>query len=723
MTLATPLPTSDGPWPHPFGRYQLSGLLGAGGMGIVYRAFDTLLERDVALKVPRPELVTQSSILKQFHKEARTGAQFKHPNICRVLDLGYAGELPFMTMEYIEGRDLSKCRPNGDAWWDPWEASELVHTVACAMAAAHKQGIIHRDLKPQNIMIQDPPPKLWPVITDLGLALALSPIDAPIPDWEGLKGTIPYMPREQIRGGDAFGPRSDVYSLGVVYYELMTGVLPFDDCDTIALIRQILNDPVVPPGTRRPGIPAVLEEICLKAMARAIDDRYAGMEELGLALENVLKAPSKAASSAVTPPRRTWSKPWTIKTRGSISARPAIRTRASLAIGHRLSSEQIVYQFVAKTHEAPAEMVGGNRLFLDSGQGLREGVIDQRCVDHAGSTTSLVRNRPDLVQASVASALRSGESFTVVLHEYPDLDCVTSTYLAIELLTSGTFPKGDDVLAQYADGVDEGSTGMSPSMPHSLYPAFRRLVEKLGTGPVNWRKLVSKGVELVDFALKDAVRTGRSLLEVDAFACPGLFGEEERAALQGDQERYDRKLAEPATRAHVARLRLPGQLGGTVEVEALLIRDVQIEHDPDRCHYFEDWAHNDEKRCPNRRGFEALCVFANEHGPKPRECRISVTPLCLGSLQGLGALLEAAETARRRELYGVDDRVKASVAGEAEPPDEGSKNTDPWYDGHEDRYTIVKAPRSGTALTADELESVLLRFGDAADSARPLGSN
>jgi serine/threonine protein kinase len=752
MIAETTGPTAADASPLSLRRYKIyMPPIGRGGWGSVYRANDNDLERAVAIKIPHKERVANSDNFSAFLREARTAARLTHPNICPVHEFGCADDgTPYIVMAFVDGQPLSARGPKGDLLWKPWPAAELVKTVARAMANTHAQDVVHRDLKPSNILVR-PAPGREPVIVDFGLAVRLDPTASAAPGQHEIVGTLPYMSLEHLIGEPRVWTYSDVYSLGVIFYELLTGELPFSDNDWMELCLKIGNDLVVPPHERNRDVPPEISEICVKAMARHIEHRFHSMNELADALEAAANGSSGQRSSASAKSRRTWWGRWTVRTRGSLAQSPVVRTRASFAGSPSVTTEgavvgspligqdQIVFEFVDDGALAPALLSGRNRLFLDVGiplrdgkmgqhpevgcNALRDGVIDQHANTlHTGSTSSLVRNRPDLVQAAVASVIPPGEHFTIVLHESPDLDCVASAHLAIELLTSGKFPKGDDVLAQYVDGVDEGSIGMSPSMPHSLYPAFSRLVERFGPSPVSWGELVSKGVELVDFALKDAVRTGQSLLEVDAFACPGMFGEEDRKAIQDDRDRYERKLTDPATRARFARLRLPSQLQGTVEVEALFARDVQNVNDPHRCLYFEGWARNDEKRCPNRRGFEALCIFGTDNTGQHCSCTISVTPLSPGSLRGLGGLLESAESARRRERYGVDDRVKASDSGEAEPREEGSKNTDPWHDGHEDQNAIVKAPRSGTVLTADELECALLQFGHAAESARPLVS-
>jgi hypothetical protein len=169
----------------------------------------------------------------------------------------------------------------------------------------------------------------------------------------------------------------------------------------------------------------------------------------------------------------------------------------------------------------------------------------------------------------------------------------------------------------------------------------------------------------------------------------------------------------------LARLQLPGQLGGTVECEALFVRDTPSASDAERCLFFRDWARTDAAHGPNGRGFVALSIFLQEGQRQVRRCILSVTPDSGASLRGLGPLLDEAETTRRKQVYGMDDRITDPATGAAKPPRPGYSNADPWYDGRAHGHTLVDGPRSGTLLTADEIEALFLQFGGMA-SCRPL---
>jgi hypothetical protein len=375
--------------------------------------------------------------------------------------------------------------------------------------------------------------------------------------------------------------------------------------------------------------------------------------------------------------------------------------------------------FVGMGDHAPANASPGDRLYLDTGNDLRPGVIDHhQLTAYNGSTTGLVLVRPELIDGAVVPTRRPDDSFTLIVHERPDLDCVASAYLASAYLTTGAFPGGAEALGHYVDKVDEGLLGLTLSNPFALYAAYSRLTDRLASdpdksNPERWRANVAGGMRLIDHVLAE-VRGGKALPEVDAFACPSLLGEEDRQAVRDDIQRYGSKLIDPRTHARQVRLHLPGQYGGRSMIEALLVRDVQNADDPERVLFFKDWARSDARRAGNGRGFVGLSVFMTESTRQTRRCVLSVVPDSGASLRGLGALLDQAEADRRRQLYGVDDRATDPATGAVRPPRPGYANSDPWYDGRAHGFTIVDAPRGGTQLTADEIETIFLRFGEAA---------
>jgi len=282
-------PASDAPreLPKKFGRYSILKKLGVGGMGAVYLAYDTQLERRVALKVPNFSAHEQREVVERFLREARAMATIRHAHLCPVFDAGIIDGTHYLTMAYIEGHLLSEFIKPGEPA-SQRRAAALVRKLALAVQEAHANGIVHRDLKPQNIFIDQ---RGEPVVVDFGLARRGVARDATLTQSGALMGTPAYMAPEQARGHiDSVGPHSDVYSLGVILYQLLTGRLPFPG-DFLAVLGQVMSaDEPDPPRTHQPDLDQQLETICLKAMAKRPADRYASMADLAQALTDLLKS-------------------------------------------------------------------------------------------------------------------------------------------------------------------------------------------------------------------------------------------------------------------------------------------------------------------------------------------------------------------------------------------------------------------------------------------------
>ena len=291
------------PFPRPFGRYQLLKRLGEGGMGSVFLAEDTTLGRRVALKIPLfgPEDGPEGR--ERFYREARAAATLEHQYLCPVFDVGEIEGKLYLTMAYIEGKSLAELiRGEG---LPPRHVAALVGKLALALDVAHTQGVIHRDLKPANVMIRSTGSRREPVIVDFGLARRDDADEVRITKTGQVMGTLGYMAPEQIRGDKAIGPACDIYALGVMLYELLTGQLPFTGTG-LAVAGKILTQDPLPLTAHRPDLDPRLEAICRKAMAKKIEDRYPSMSALAAALTDYLKAATTtvtASTGASAPPR------------------------------------------------------------------------------------------------------------------------------------------------------------------------------------------------------------------------------------------------------------------------------------------------------------------------------------------------------------------------------------------------------------------------------------
>jgi len=384
-----------------------------------------------------------------------------------------------------------------------------------------------------------------------------------------------------------------------------------------------------------------------------------------------------------------------------------------------VNQEAIRFEFVSYGVQVDPRDVAKDTLYLDVGNALGPGVIDgHHLAAHSGSAARLVLQNPELVLESQRVDRNPADPFTIVLHEWPDLDCVASAYLASQLLTTGEFPGSVDALVQYVDATDSGNLGVTQENPHSLYAAYMLTLHDQGLEvekPKNemWIDAVQTGLKLIDFVLKQIDEHGVSILEADAFKCPGIFRQRDRQEIERDLSRYTSSLNDPAKCPRKLELTLPTQFGGSKEVSSLLIRDVQNAGDTERCIFFKDWARSDKDHAPKSEGFVALSVFLAENEHQTRRAIISVKPNSTTTLKGLGPLLETAESAKRTELFGTDDRATDPETGIARPKRTGFDNSDPWYDGRAQNFTIVDAPRGGTVLTADEIEEIFIKFGKA----------
>lgn len=265
-------------------RYKILSVVGIGGMAVVYQAYDLKLKRDVALKVLRDDVSMDAESRKQFRKEYQAVEKLNHPNIRAVYDVVVSGDTEYIVMEYVDGINLKQyMKTQGVLTWQ--EVLHFTTQIARALSHAHRRGIRHMDIKPQNIML----PKDGTVkIADFGIA-QMDGTDADSAD-EAV-GSIHYISPEQARG-DAVDDRADIYSLGVVMYEMLTGRLPFDGKSVAEVAVQHYSVLPDAPGELNPNVPPALEEIALRAMQPDPNDRYSSADEMLADLEEFRRAQS-----------------------------------------------------------------------------------------------------------------------------------------------------------------------------------------------------------------------------------------------------------------------------------------------------------------------------------------------------------------------------------------------------------------------------------------------
>jgi eukaryotic-like serine/threonine-protein kinase len=308
------------------GRYRLDAQIGAGGMSTVYRAFDTVLERQVAIKLMHREIASDSDQLERFRREARAVAQLNHPHVVGVIDAGEDNGTPYIVFEYVEGETL-KDRIRRYGRLPVGEAIAYAIEIARALGAAHEQQIVHRDVKPQNVLIDE---EGTAKVTDFGIARSLTE--------EGLTadgrvlGTTDYVSPEQALGQDV-GPQSDLYSLGIVLFEMLTGDVPFHGENQVAVAMKHVREELPDVLLRRPEASSTLASVVDRATAKDVARRYVSDSDLIADLEEVLAietARSGQATGEATAVIRTL--PSSARRRLPLRMRHPVRLLVALAL-------------------------------------------------------------------------------------------------------------------------------------------------------------------------------------------------------------------------------------------------------------------------------------------------------------------------------------------------------------------------------------------------------
>ncbi|MEO2028593.1 MAG: protein kinase [Fuerstiella sp.] len=285
--------------PESIGRYRIDGVLGQGGFGAVYRGHDPQLARDVAIKVPLtgapPESAKAVSINEEFLQEARSLARLSHPGIVTVLDVADDAGTCFIVSEFLDGPDLNRWARANPPTLE--QSLSIVAAIADALAYAHSQRTVHRDLKPANIILTQQADGVRPVLVDFGLALSEA-TQSQLGQIGTIAGTPNYMAPEQVRGlGHRIDGRTDIYALGVIMYRLLCGRLPFAGGNATDVMQRIVAEEPVHPRQINRDIPASVEKLCLKAMAKEISDRHTAAGDLAVDVRRELDRLKSATAS------------------------------------------------------------------------------------------------------------------------------------------------------------------------------------------------------------------------------------------------------------------------------------------------------------------------------------------------------------------------------------------------------------------------------------------
>lgn len=274
-------------------RYQLLHTLGTGGMAVVYRAYDRMLERPVAIKILRQDFTGDNSFRERFRQEARAAANLSHPNIVTVHDFGFDDGRPFIVMEYVPGTDL-KTMIKQRGRFATQETINLMSQACEGIGYAHRAGLVHCDVKPHNMLVT-PDGRLK--VTDFGIARALATI---LPDEQSdvVWGSPQYFSPEQA-AGQAPSPASDVYSLGIILYEMLAGQLPYTADEPEELARMHREVRPVTPRRYNPQINSTLEQIIMKVLSKEPSQRYRSADQLGRVLRNIVQRPESYSTTVI----------------------------------------------------------------------------------------------------------------------------------------------------------------------------------------------------------------------------------------------------------------------------------------------------------------------------------------------------------------------------------------------------------------------------------------
>ncbi|MER5872651.1 protein kinase [Streptomyces sp. NPDC002044] len=290
-------------------RYQLATILGQGGMGQVWTAYDQRLDRRVAVKLLRPDKVAgpgtvAEELRRRFVRECRVTAQVDHPGLVTVHDAGSDGDELYLVMGYVEGADLADHLAEHDPYPWPW-AVAIVAQLCAVLSAVHAVPIVHRDLKPRNVMVR---PDGTVLVLDLGVASVMDTDTTRLTSTGTPIGSPAYMAPEQAMGG-AVGPYTDLYALGVVLYELLSGNVPFAGSTALGVLHRHLYEPPLPVRQLRPEVPPELEAVLLHLLAKDPQDRPASAQEVYEALVPLLPARGGAAPAGPLDPTRPFTRP------------------------------------------------------------------------------------------------------------------------------------------------------------------------------------------------------------------------------------------------------------------------------------------------------------------------------------------------------------------------------------------------------------------------------
>src|SRR5918996_1077396 len=404
-----------------FAGYRIEGLIGRGGMGVVYRATQLALDRRVALKLVAPELAADGEFRERFKRESRLAASIDHPNVITIHEAGEADGQLYISMRYIEGTDLGALIAR-EGSLDPGRAARVVAQVAAALDAAHASGLVHRDIKPANVLVERRDGEERAYLTDFGLTKR-SDARSELTRTGQWVGTIDYAAPEQV-AGSSVDARADIYALGCVLYKALAGSAPFGGREDVAKLYAHVNEEPTPVTEWRPEIPGELDEVLRRALAKRPEDRFASAGDLGRAARAAAEghAPALAersvatgrapATARVASPGRRWV-PWVAV--AALSAAAIVAVVAILGGDDENALE-------ADSLDTSAIAVGASPAGLAVGEdGVWVGVDEEDAVKRIDPDSGEVADSIDVSEGADGS-LAVGEGFVWVRS---DIDTVT----------------------------------------------------------------------------------------------------------------------------------------------------------------------------------------------------------------------------------------------------------------------------------------------------------
>ena len=532
------------------GRYELIEKIGEGGMAVVYKARCRLLNRYVAIKILRPEFTKDAQFVENFKRESQAAAGLSHPNIVSIYDVGQEGNIYFIVMELVDGKPLSQViEEKGRIEYK--EAIQITRQIASALSLAHKNGIVHRDVKPHNILITSAGVAK---LADFGIAKAVS-ASTIIGGTNKVMGSVHYFSPEQARGAYV-DERSDIYSLGIVMYEMLTGKVPFDGDNPISVALMHINDPMPSVNAEVPGLPPQLDKIIQKATDKYQTNRYKTADELIEALDNIefitkvmgdsaFNAPGgsavavdpvkaeyeaelqkranaeKAAEKAKTD--KTVEKAQKISTGFIIGGVAVLVVVGIIVLGFMLgwfggnSDEIEVPDFVGKTFEEAQQIAEEAGLTIEQGEDVyspdqEEGYISSQ-IPTAGSKVS----EGKLITVYVSKGKKDGVVPKLVGMDYKEAQEYLETYgfeLGIVKTETSTEPENQIIAQSVAEGTSaEKGTKIDVTVSDGKGKAKVSMPNLIGKTPDEASEIVEKlGLNVGDVTYEETSTTAQNLI-------------------------------------------------------------------------------------------------------------------------------------------------------------------------------------------------------------------